>query len=256
MNNFSPSHLNLIMILEAKSFKIQIYADGADIDTMKRLSLNPLVKGFTTNPSLMRKAGIINYYDFARDVVKSFPDYPVSFEVFSDDLLEIEKQANIIASWGKNIYVKIPVTNSKGLSTAGIIKNLSYQGIKCNITAIFTIGQIRKILDAIHDNAPIILSIFAGRIADTGVDPLPLFKECNELIKAYRKVDVLWASTREVFNIFQADSVGCNIITVGPDILDKLSYLGKDLDNFSLETVKMFYDDALSAEYTIDSSFN
>jgi len=230
----------------------KIFADGANLESIKELYQNKSIKGFTTNPTLMRMAGIQNYKEFALDVLSIVTDLSVSFEVFADDLEGMEAQALEIATWAKNIAVKIPITNTKGISTIPLIRKLSSKGVTCNVTAIFTLDQFSDALDAIDQNTPAILSIFAGRIADTGVDPLPIMKEAVERAKVKPLVDVLWASPRELLNIFQADQIGCQIITVTYDLLNKLSNVGKDLSQFSLETVEMFYRDAKTAGYTID----
>ena len=231
--------------------KVKIFADGADLSSIRALYAQPYIQGFTTNPTLMRQAGILDYKSFAVDVLKAVPDRPVSFEVFADDISEMEVQAYEIASWGKNVNVKIPITNTKGQSTAALVGRLSDKGVVCNITAIFTLKQVTDILNVLNSATPAIISIFAGRIADTGVDPVPLMAEAIKLAAKKPKAEVLWASPRELLNVFQADEIGCHIITVTPDVLKKLSGVGKDLEVFSLETVAMFYRDAQSAGYTI-----
>lgn len=234
------------------NLKVKIFADGADLKSIQMLYDKPFIKGFTTNPTLMRQAGILNYKSFALDVLQLVPDRPVSFEVFADDIPNMEAQALEIASWGKNVNVKIPITNTKGESTATLVKKLSDSGVICNITAMFTLDQVKEIVAVLNPNTPAIISIFAGRIADTGFDPVPLMKEAVEIASSKPKAEVLWASPRELLNIFQADEVGCHIITVTPDVLKKLSGVGKDLTTFSLETVLMFYNDAKTAGYTIE----
>lgn len=231
--------------------KVKIFADGAEIDVMRQMSKNPLIKGFTTNPTLMRKAGISDYEDFSRQVVKEFSSYPISLEVFADDLPTMELQARKLASFGDNVFVKIPITNSKGVSTAPIIKNISNDGIKVNITAIMLLDQIKEMVSVLKEGVPAYLSVFAGRIADTGVDPLPLMKQSLEEMKKNSSLELLWASPRELLNVFQANDMGCHIITATKDILNKLSLVGKDLTDYSLETVKMFYEDACAANYSI-----
>ena len=231
--------------------KVKIFADGADIESIRRLYAQPNIQGFTTNPTLMRQAGIQDYKGFALEVLKIVTDRPVSFEVFADDINEMEKQAIEIATWGKNVNVKIPITNTKGESTASLVKRLSSQGIICNVTAIFTISQLQEIVNVLDPKTPAILSIFAGRIADTGFDPVPLMLEAVNIAKSKPLSEILWASPRELLNIFQADEVGCHIITVTPDLIKKLNGVGKDLAQFSLETVEMFYRDAKAAGYTI-----
>ncbi len=231
--------------------KVKIFADGADIESIRKLYAQPNIQGFTTNPTLMRQAGIQDYKGFALEVLKIVTDRPVSFEVFADDINEMEKQAIEIATWGKNVNVKIPITNTKGESTASLVKRLSSQGIICNVTAIFTISQLQEIVNVLDPKTPAILSIFAGRIADTGFDPVPLMLEAVNIAKSKPLSEILWASPRELLNIFQADEVGCHIITVTPDLIKKLNGVGKDLAQFSLETVEMFYRDAKAAGYTI-----
>jgi len=230
---------------------IDIYADGADVNKILELNKNNFIRGFTTNPSLMRNAGIVNYKDFAKEILKKIPDKPISFEVFADNIELMEAQALEISSWGKNVNIKIPITNTKGVSTVPLIKRLTERKIKCNITAIFTIKQISLILDNVNLEANLILSIFAGRIADTGRDPKYIIKEAIDLAKNYKQIKILWASTREVLNISQAEEIGCHIITVTPDILEKLNLKNKNLEEYSLETVKMFYNDAQKSNYNI-----
>ena len=230
---------------------VKIFADGADLNTIRKLATNPLIKGFTTNPTLMRNAGVEDYETFALEILSEIKDHPVSFEVLSDDLDEMAKQGHRIATWGDNVNVKIPITNTKGVLTIPIIKSLSDAGVKLNVTAIMTLDQVRKTCAALNSDVLAIVSVFAGRIADTGMDPLPLMKECVETLSVKPKAKLLWASPRELLNIFHAEQAGCGIITVSPDVLGKLKYVGKDLTQFSLETVEMFYQDALAAGYTI-----
>ena len=231
--------------------KIKIFADGADLESIKILNKKNYIKGFTTNPSLMKKAGIKDYKDFAIKLLSEIKDKPISFEVFSDDIAEMEKQAEEIASWGENVNVKIPITNTKKVSTTELIRKLSAKGITCNITAIFTISQVQDVVEVLDKTTPAILSIFAGRIADTGIDPEKIITDSIILAKSKPKSEILWASTRENLNIFQAEKVGCHIITVPHDLLKKISNIGKNLEEFSLETVHGFYADALSAGYKI-----
>lgn len=231
---------------------IKIFGDGADLPSIKALCSHPIIKGFTTNPTLMRLAGVSNYKAFALEVLGSVTDRPVSFEVFADDIETMEAQAHEIASWGSNVNVKIPVTNTRGESTAALVGRLSAAGIVCNVTAMFTLDQVRVITKALDADTPAILSIFAGRIADTGVDPVPLMRDVVSIARAKPKTEVLWASPRELLNIFQADEVGCHIITVTTEVLKKLSGVGKSLEQFSLETVTMFYNDAQAAGYRIE----
>ena len=231
---------------------MKIFADGADLAEICRLYQNPLISGFTTNPTLMRRAGISDYEQFARDVVAAIPDRPVSFEVFSDEFEQMERQAIKIASWGHNVFVKIPVTNTRGESARSLICRLSARGVQLNITAVMTTPQVREVLRAMSACPAGYISVFAGRIADTGRDPVPLMQDAVKMIEEYKQLKLIWASPREVLNVFQADSVGCHVITATSDILSKLSIVGKDLDEYSLETVKMFRDDAIRAGFSID----
>ena len=232
--------------------KIKLFADGADLDSMLILYKDPSIKGYTTNPTLMKKAGITNYEKFARQVLEEIPDRPVSFEVFADDLTHMLAQAKVIASWGSNVNVKIPVTSTRGEFTGPIIRELSSSGVQLNITAVFTPEQVEIIADNLSCDTPAIVSVFAGRIADTGLDPIPIMSDCLGILKHLPKAELLWASPREFLNIIQANEIGCHIITATPNVLDKLKLLGKDLTKFSLETVRMFYDDAQTAGYTIN----
>ena len=232
--------------------KIKIFADGADLDSMLALYKNSNIKGFTTNPTLMNKVGITDYEKFAKVVLDAIPDRPVSFEVFADDLPGMLAQAKVIDSWGSNVNVKIPVTNTKGEFTGYIIKELSAAGVQLNITAIFTTSQVKAIAENLSQDTPAIVSVFAGRIADSCLDPMPIMRECVEILKDLPKAELLWASPREVLNVIQAEEVGCHIITATSAVLDKLKLLGKDLTEYSLETVQMFYDDAQAAGYTIN----
>ncbi len=234
--------------------KIKIFADGADLESMKELYQNPMVKGFTTNPTLMRKAGVTDYVAFAKEVLAAIPDAPVSFEVFADDFPSMEAQAMQINTWGDNVFVKIPITNTKGESSIPLIRKLSAAGVKLNITAIFTMQQVRDVADALHVDSPAVVSVFAGRIADTGIDPLPLMRDSVVALQDKPKAELLWASPRELLNIYHADSVGCQIITVTPEVIGKLKLIGKDLDEYSLETVAMFYKDATAAGFDIPTS--
>jgi transaldolase len=231
--------------------RINLYADGADIESILRLYQNPMIKGFTTNPTLMRKAGITNYEDFARSLLASIPDRPISLEVFADDMKTMAVQARKIAAWGKNVNVKIPVTNTKGETTTPLIRELASEGIALNITAILTVRQVEDVAEALCPNIPAIVSVFAGRIADTGVDPIPIMKNSLAALRTLPKAQLLWASPREVLNVFQADESGTHIITATPDLLQKLSLFGRDLTDYSLDTVKMFYNDAAAAGFSI-----
>ena len=234
--------------------KIKIFADGADIEGIRTLYANPLIKGFTTNPTLMRKAGVSNYETFGREVLSMIPDRPVSLEVFADDFNGMIDQGKTIATWGKNVNVKIPVTNTKGEFTGPVIKNLASAGVVLNVTAIMTINQVKDVALSLNPDVPAIVSVFAGRLADTGIDPIPHMTECLAVLKHLQKVELLWASPRELLNIFHAEEVGCHIITATNDILAKLSLVGKNLDEYSLETVKMFHRDAISAGFNIKNN--
>jgi len=227
--------------------KIKVFADGANIESMKEAYKKGLVKGFTTNPSLLKKAGVTDYASFAKKALEAIPDLPISFEVLSDDFPTMEKEARLIGSWGKNVYIKIPITNTKGESSVPLIKKLSAENFQLNITAILTYAQAKKAFDALCPTTPAVISIFGGRIADTGVDPVPIFKKAARLLKAKPKVELLWASPRELYNVFQAAKAGCHIITVTDDILKKFAMIGKNLNELSLETVKMFFNDAEAA---------
>jgi len=234
-----------------RNLKVKLFADGADLSGMKEMAANPLIRGFTTNPTLMRKAGIVDYKAFALDVLKFVTDRPVSFEVFADDLGEMEAQAFEIASWGSNVNVKIPVTNTRRQFSGALIERISKAGVKVNVTAVMTPEQVERITERLDANTPAIISVFAGRIADTGRDPMPIMAQAVKIMKAKPRAELIWASPRELLNVFQADAVGCHIITATNDILKKLSLVDKDLDKYSLETVEMFYKDAQAAGYTI-----
>lgn len=231
--------------------KVKIFADGADVKGMVEMYKKPFVKGFTTNPTLMRKAGISDYRGFAKEVLAAIPDRPISFEVFSDDFSEMEKQAREIASWGKNVNVKIPVTNTQGEPAYKLIQTLAKAGIQLNVTAVFTLEQVRDIVAHLDAKTPAFVSVFAGRIADTGRDQLPLMAAAHALVHTLPHAELIWASPRELLNVFHAESVGCDIITVTNDVLAKLSNVGKPLAQFSLETVKMFHDDATKAGFKL-----
>ena len=233
--------------------RIKVFADGADKAGILSLNANPLIKGMTTNPTLMRKAGIADYEAFARDVLETVTTKPISFEVFSDEVPEMRRQAMKIAGWQKNVFVKIPSTNTRGESCVPLAKELAAEGVQLNITAILTLGQIRGFVEALNPQVPSVLSVFAGRIADTGTDPVPAMQESLRMIRArLPKGELLWASVREVLNIYQADACGCDIVTVPHDILNKsIKMSGMDLDELSLDTVKMFAGDALAAGFTL-----
>lgn len=231
--------------------KVKIYADGADIKEMIEANKGGIVKGFTTNPSLMKKNGIKDYEAFAKEVLKNIPDSPISFEVFSDEFDDMERQAKKIASWGKNITVKIPISNTKGESSIPLIKKLSNEGLQLNITAMLTLDQVRDVSKALNPNVYSIVSVFAGRIADTGRDPMPLMAEATNILKPLKKAELLWASSRELLNIYQAEATGCKIITVTYDILKKLNKINMSLSELSLDTVRMFYKDACDSGFKV-----
>ena len=231
--------------------RVKIFADGADLAGMTELAKLPYIKGFTTNPTLMRKAGISDYRGFAREVLAAIADRPISFEVFADEPVEMERQAREIASWGPNVYVKIPVTNTTGASTASLVRRLSHDGIRLNVTAMLTLEQVREMTSAVTGGAPACLSVFAGRIADTGRDPIPLMSESVAIMRAAANAELIWASPRELLNIFHAEQIGCHIITVTHDVLKKLALVGHDLAAYSLETVRMFHDDGTKAGFQL-----
>jgi transaldolase len=233
------------------NLKVKIFADGADKTGMLDMYAKPYIKGFTTNPTLMRKAGISDYRAFAKDILQAIPDRPISFEVFSDEFNEMERQAMEIAGWSKQVYVKIPVTNTRREPSYDLIRKLSHAGVKLNITAILTVDQVRNVVKHVSPDTPCYVSVFAGRIADTGRDPVPLMTAALELLRPTPKTELIWASPRELLNILQADSIGCHIITATNDILKKLNLIGYDLSDFSLDTVKMFYDDARQAGFQL-----
>jgi transaldolase len=234
-----------------EQLNIKLFSDGADIESILSMYKDPKIQGFTTNPTLMRKAGITDYEAFGRKVLAAVPDRPVSLEVFADDLSNMGIQARKIATWGPNVNVKIPVTNTSGEFTGPLLKTLSSEGVILNITAVMTVHQVKLIAECLDPETPAIISVFAGRIADTGVDPIPVMTDCLAALKHRPKAELLWASPRELLNVFQADEVGCHIITATPDILAKLKLAGKDLAEYSLDTVKMFFTDAKSAGYSI-----
>jgi len=231
--------------------KIKLFADGADKTQILRFYANPLIRGFTTNPTLMRSAGVKNYEAFAREILDVIRDRPISFEVFADNFGEMERQARKIAAWGENVYVKIPISNTKRQSSMELAGQLAHSGVKVNITAVLTLDQVRAAANALTGGSPGIISIFAGRIADTGRDPVPTVAAAVDLVSAYSDIELIWASPRELLNIFQANDAGCHIITVPETILSKLETVGKDLDEFSLETVAMFHNDAARSGYQL-----
>jgi len=231
--------------------KVQIFADGADKAGMLEMYANPYVKGLTTNPTLMKKVGITDYRAFCKDILTHIKDKPLSFEVFSDDFAEMERQALEIASWGENVYVKIPITNTKKETCYALVKKLAAQKVKLNVTALMTLSQVRDVVAVLNPVVPSYVSVFAGRIADTGRDPVPVMAAAVELLKLTPAAELIWASPRELLNIYQADEVGCQVITVTNDIIKKLSLVDYDLDEFSLDTVKMFYNDAVAAGFKL-----
>jgi len=233
------------------SLKVKIFADGADRAGMLEMAAKPHIAGLTTNPTLMRKAGVADYRAFARDILREIPDKPISFEVFSDDFSEMERQALEIAEWGENVYVKIPVTNTEREPTYKLVDRLALRRVKLNVTALMTLAQVRDVIDALSPETPSCVSVFAGRIADTGRDPVPLMAAAVEMLRTNPKAELIWASPRELLNIFHADAVGCHIITVTNDILKKLELVGKDLGDYSLDTVKMFRTDAVAAGFVL-----
>lgn len=236
---------------KVENLKVKIFADGADKAGMLEMYSKPYIKGLTTNPTLMKKAGITDYRTFCKDILTSISDKPLSFEVFSDDFDEMEKQALEIASWGENVYVKIPVTNTKQETCYALVEKLAARKVKMNVTAIMTLTQVRDVVAALDPSVPSYVSVFAGRVADTGRDPIPMMAASVEMLKVAPAAELIWASPRELLNIFQADEIGCHVITVTNDILKKLSLVGYDLDEYSLDTVKMFYKDATDAGYKL-----
>jgi transaldolase len=238
-------------MLSVSDLTIKLFADGADMDSILALYKDPNIKGFTTNPTLMNKAGIKDYEGFSRSLLARITDRPISLEVFADDLESMAVQARKIASWGKNVNVKIPITNTKGVTTAPLIRELSKEGVVLNITALMTLAQVQEVAEVLDPDVPAIVSVFAGRVADTGVDPVPLMQAALVALRDRPKAELLWASPRELLNVFQADAIGTHIITATPDILNKLKLFGKDLTEYSLDTVKMFYNDATAAGFII-----
>ena len=239
------------MPINVTGLNVEIFADGADLETMVALAADRGIKGFTTNPTLMRQAGISDYEGFGRKVLEVITDRPISFEVFSDDFVEMERQARFIASWGPNVFVKVPVTNTQGDSSRDLVRKLSGDGVQLNVTALMTIAQVEIMAEALQNGPSSFVSVFAGRIADTGVDPIPAMRDSLAILRAFPQLRLIWASPREVLNIVQAHELGCHVITVTNDLLKKLPGLGKDLTRFSLETVDMFFRDGLAAGYTL-----
>jgi transaldolase len=241
----------MTLTLNGQPLRVKIFADGADLPGMIEMTRHAHVSGFTTNPTLMRKAGVNDYEAFAREVLTHVTEKPISFEVFADDEAEIERQAHRIAAWGRNVFVKIPVTTTAGRSLAPLVARLAQAGVRQNVTALMTLRQVREVSDALGGEVPSNVSVFAGRIADTGRDPMPIMQEAVGILARYPSQELIWASPRELLNIFQAQAVGCSIITVANDLLKKLPLVGKDLDEYSLETVRMFHTDAAAAGYRL-----
>jgi transaldolase len=236
----------------ASELRVKVFADGADLEGIRSLYGNPLIQGFTTNPTLMRKAGITDYAGFARELLEAVPDRPISFEVFSDEFSDMERQARLISSWGDNVYVKIPATNCQGVRSEGVLRGLCGAGVKVNVTGLTTPAQVEWVAECVGGGPPCYISLFAGRVADTGLDPVPGMQAALEIMdRLAPNAELIWASPREILNVVQADRIGCHIITVTHDLLKKLPLLGKDLDQFSLETVRMFHNDAQTAGYTL-----
>jgi len=241
----------MIVQMRLADLKVKLFADGADRAGILRMYANPLIRGFTTNPTLMRKAGVTDYEAFAKDVLRAVADRPISFEVFADEFAEMERQALKISGWGENVYTKIPVTNTRGESSLDLVCRLARHGVKLNVTALMTLRQVKEVATALAGGPPAYVSMFAGRIADTGRDPVPIVAEAVDTLRPYPNIELIWASPRELLNIFQADAVGCHIITATHDLLHKLTLVGKDLGDYSLDTVKMFHRDAAQAGYEL-----
>lgn len=238
-------------IVNGRPLQVKIFADGADLRGMIEMTKNPYVSGFTTNPTLMNKAGVRDYEAFAREILAHVTDKPISFEVFADDEAEIERQANKIAAWGRNVFVKIPVTNTAGRPLTALVARLAKAGVQQNVTALMTLEQVQTVSEALGDGVAANVSVFAGRIADTGRDPMPIMRRAVEILSRFPRQELIWASPRELLNIFQAEATGCHIITVANDVLKKLELVGKDLEAYSLETVQMFHRDATTAGYRL-----
>jgi transaldolase len=236
---------------KVEDLKVKLFADGADKASMLEMNANPRIQGLTTNPTLMKKAGVTDYRAFCKDVLTCIEEKPLSFEVFSDDFKEMERHAIEIASWGKNVYAKIPISNTRGESSVPLVKRLVSQGVKVNVTALMTLAQVRDVAEVLNPEVPSYVSVFAGRIADTGRSAVPIMAAAVEMLRIAPGAELIWASPRELYNIIEADLVGCHIITATPDVLKKLSLVGYDLDTYSLDTVKMFYNDALAAGYKL-----
>ncbi|WP_231379176.1 transaldolase [Candidatus Solirubrobacter pratensis] len=246
-----PENLTLERPIDAAELQVKVFADGADLQGILDLYANPLIKGFTTNPTLMHKVGLRDYEAFARSFVEAVPDRPISFEVFSDEFAEMERQARKIAAWGEHVHVKVPVTNTRGDHCEEVLRHLVADGVRLNVTGMMTLRQVSWVAEAIGGGAPSYVSVFAGRIADTGRDPLPIMREALDVLAVHENLELIWASPRELLNVVQADQIGCHIITVTHDLLRKLPWLGRDLDEFSLDTVRMFHRDAAAAGFTL-----
>ncbi len=238
------------MEIPRESLRVKLFADGADLDGMIEMASKPFISGLTTNPTLMKKAGIVDYMKFAKDVLREIPVKPISFEVFSDDFEEMKTQGQKINSWGENVYVKIPITNTRGESTKLVVEYLTNKKVKVNVTALMTNEQVKEVTSVLNPEVGSYVSIFAGRIADTGRDPLPIMEQCLKTLSSVQQSELIWASPRELFNVFQANQIGCHIITATNDILKKLDLVGYDLNKYSLDTVKMFHSDAVNAGYS------
>ncbi len=234
-----------------EKLRTKIFTDGASLETIRKYAENPLIKGFTTNPTLMRKAGITDYEAFAKEMLPIVGGRPVSFEVFADDFEEMERQARKIAGWGDNVFVKIPITNTRRESALPTVRKLAAERIRLNVTALMTLEQVRSVADVLAEGPPSFVSVFAGRIADTGRDPMPIMREAVQALRVAASAELIWASPRELLNVFQADDVGCHVITATHDVLAKLSLVGKDLGDYSLDTVKMFFEDGRAAGYSL-----
>lgn len=234
-----------------RDLKIKLFMDGANLEAMKKACNDKLVSGFTTNPTLMRKDGVTDYEAFARAAIAALPDMPISFEVFSDEFDQMEREARAIKSWGGNVFIKIPISNTRGETSIPLVRKLSAEGFSLNVTAILTIDQVKAVSQAISPSSRTIVSVFAGRVADTGVDPVPMMRQCVSILASNKNAELLWASPRELLNLFQAEECGCHILTATTDVIKKLPLVGKDLNEYSIETVKMFYDDARAAQYKI-----
>jgi transaldolase len=240
--------------MDLPNLSVRIFADGADIAAMLEMYSNPLIAGFTTNPTLMRAAGVVDYESFARQALELIPDRPICFEVLADEFDEMEAQAVTISSWGSNVYVKVPVSNSRRESSNTLLRALSARGVKVNVTAVMTLGQVEQVAGSLVDGVPSFVSLFAGRIADTGCDPVPIATDAVSILADTPHVELIWASSRELFNVFQADAAGCHVITATQAILEKLPLIGRDLEDLSLETVRMFYEDGRASAFCVDAS--